>query len=160
MVKAVKENAVGRGPGGFPHPFSLRTERCSASRSAELLENNKILYIDHDPDNSSLIKRVLEADGYLVLLAPNGLEGLTQACHERPNLILVDIHLRGPDGYEVARRLRQMDQTRNTPILAVSTSGNPEDKHLSIAVGCNDYIVKPIDVDRISKQIAAYLQLP
>jgi len=122
-----------------------------------LLENNKILYIDHDPDNSSLIKRVLEADGYLVLLAPNGREGLSQAFRERPNLILVDIHLQGLDGYEVARRLRQMDHTRHIPILAVSTSGNPEDKDLSVEVGCDDYIVKPIDVDLISKQIAAYL---
>ena len=122
-----------------------------------LLENNKILYIDHDPDNSSLIKRVLEADGYLVLLAPNGRDGLSQASRERPNLILVDIHLQGLDGYEVARRLRQMDHTRHIPILAVSTSGNPEDKDLSVEVGCDDYIVKPIDVDLISKQIAAYL---
>ena len=122
-----------------------------------LLENNKILYIDHDPDNSSLIKRVLEADGYLVLLAPNGADGLSQASRERPNLILVDIHLQGLDGYEVARRLRQMDHTRHIPILAVSTSGNPEDKDLSVEVGCDDYIVKPIDVDLISKQIAAYL---
>ena len=124
---------------------------------ARCLENNKILYIDHDPDNSSLIKRVLEADGFLVLLAPNGLDGLTQAFHEQPGLILVDVHLQAPDGYEVARRLRQMDQTRNTPILAVSTSGNPEDRHLSLEVGCDDYIVKPIDVDLISEQIAAYL---
>ena len=123
----------------------------------ELLENNKILYIDNDPDNSSLIKRVLEADGYLVLLAPNGREGLTQAYQERPNLILVDIHLHGLDGYEVARRLRQMDHIRHIPILAVSTSGNPEDKVLSKKVGCNDYIVKPIDVDHISEQIAAFL---
>ena len=122
-----------------------------------LLENNKILYIDHDPDNSSLLKRVLEADGYLVLLAPNGREGLSQAFRERPNLILVDIHLQGLDGYEVARRLRQMDHTRHIPILAVSTSGNPEDKDLSVEVGYDDYIVKPIDVDLISKQIAAYL---
>jgi CheY-like chemotaxis protein len=99
----------------------------------------------------------LEADGYLVLLAPNGREGLSQAFRERPNLILVDIHLQGLDGYEVARRLRQMDHTRHIPILAVSTSGNPEDKDLSVEVGYDDYIVKPIDVDLISKQIAAYL---
>jgi CheY-like chemotaxis protein len=99
----------------------------------------------------------LEADGYLVLLAPNGREGLSQAFRERPNLILVDIHLQGLDGYEVARRLRQMDHTRHIPFLAVSTSGNPEDKDLSVEVGCDDYIVKPIDVDLISKQIAAYL---
>ena len=123
----------------------------------EFPENNKILYIDNDPDNSSLIKRVLEAEGYLVLLALNGRDGLTQAYQERPNLILVDIHLNGLDGYEVARRLRQIDHIRHIPILAVSTSGNPEDRVLSKKVGCNDYIVKPIDVDHISEQIAAFL---
>ena len=104
-----------------------------------------------------LIKRVLEAEGYNVLLASNGSKGLVQANQEQPHLILLDIHMPGLDGYEVARRLRQMEHIRNIPILAVSTSGHPEDKVLSIEAGFNDYIIKPIDVDLISQQIAVYL---
>jgi len=121
------------------------------------LLQNKILYIDDDPHNSNLIKRVLEAAGYYVVLASNGVEGLAQADKLQPHLILLDIHMPGLNGHEVARRLRQMKRTRNTPILAVSMSCTLEDKLLSREMGCNGYITKPIDVDLISDQIAAYL---
>lgn len=121
------------------------------------LLQNKILYIDDDPHNSNLIKRVLEAAGYFVVLAANGVEGLAQADKLQPHLILLDIHMPGLNGHEVARRLRQMKHTKHTPILAVSMSCTLEDKHLSREVGCNGYITKPIDVDLISDQIAAYL---
>ena len=119
--------------------------------------NKKILCIDDNLENSYLIKRVLEADGYHVVLASNGSKGLVRANRERPCLILLDIHLTGLNSYEVVCQLRQMEQTKNTPILAFSTSTNPEDKELSFKVGCNAFISKPIDVDLISEQIAAYL---
>ena len=117
----------------------------------------KLLIVDDEADTLRLVALMLERQGYLVVTAPTGQKALEMVKQEKPDLVLLDVMMPEIDGYEVARRLRQMDQTRNIPILAVSTSGNPEDKHLSIAVGCNDYIVKPIDVDRISKQIAAYL---
>ncbi len=123
----------------------------------DLLVNNKILCIDDNVDNSNLVKRVLEAEGYHVVLASNGSMGLTQANLEQPCLILLNIHLPGLNGYEVARRLRQMEQTKNTPILAVSSRASSKDKERSIRVGCNALIAKPIDVDHISEQVAAYM---
>ncbi len=125
------------------------------SETKEPFANKKILYIDDDPVHSSLMKRVLEANGYSVLLAPNGAMGLAQAHREQPGLILLDIHLPGLNGYEVARRLREMEHTRHIPILAISTNGNTENKQLGHEV--DDYIIKPIDIDLISRQIAAYL---
>ena len=121
------------------------------------LINNKILCIDDNADNCNLIKRVLEAEGYHVVLASNGSNGLIQANLEQPCLILLNIHLSGLNGYETARRLRQMEQTKNTPILAVSTRASAKDKERSVSVGCNALIVKPIDVDSFSEQIAAYI---
>lgn len=125
------------------------------SETKEPLPNKKILCIDDDPVHSNLIKRVLEANGYSVLLAPNGAKGLDQAHQEQPGLILLDVHLPGLNGYEVARRLREMEHTRHIPILAISTNGNTENKQLGHEV--DDYIIKPIDIDLISRQIAAYL---
>lgn len=120
-------------------------------------ENVKILYIDDDLNNGHLMKRVLEADGYAVSLAPNGSMGLAAANRELPDLILLDIYMPDINGHEVARRLRSMEKTKNTPILVISASPNSDDKRLSLEAGCNGYISKPIDVDSISSQVAAYL---
>jgi CheY-like chemotaxis protein len=120
-------------------------------------KQNKILYIDDDLNNSMLMKRVLEADGYEVSLAPNGSMGLAAANREHPDLILLDIYMPDLNGHEVARRLRKMETTKETPILVVSASPNSDDKRLSLEAGCNGYIAKPIDVDLISGQVAAYL---
>ena len=103
------------------------------------------------------MKRILEADGYSVSLAPSGSVGLDKAHQEHPDLILLDIYMPGLNGHEVARRLREMDDTKNTPILVISASPNSYDKRLSKEMGCNGYIDKPIDIDRISSQVAAYL---
>jgi two-component system cell cycle response regulator DivK len=121
--------------------------------------NSKILYIDDDLSSGSLVKRVLEAEGYTVLLALNGLTGLNQAHRESPDLILLDIYIYMPglNGHEVARRLRQMEYTKDTPILVISSSVHAEDRSLSAEIGCNGYIPKPIDVDQFSEQIAAFL---
>ena len=120
-------------------------------------ENIKILYIDDDMNNGTLVKRVLEADGYLVSLASNGEMGLSEARRESPDLILLDIYMPGLNGHEVARRLRKSEGTKDTPILVISASPNSDDKRLSLEAGCNGYISKPIDVDQISNQVAAYL---
>ena len=120
-------------------------------------ENIKILYIDDDMNNGILVKRVLEADGYMVSLASNGTMGLSEAHRESPDLILLDIYMPDINGHEVARRLRKSEDTKDTPILVVSASPNSDDKRLSLEAGCNGYISKPIDVDEISNQVAAYL---
>ncbi len=118
---------------------------------------SKILYIEDDFNNAQLMKRVLEADGYSVSLASNGAIGLDKANREHPDLILLDIYMAGLNGHEVARRLRQMKDTKDIPILVVSASPNAGDKRLSKEAGCNGYIAKPIAVDEISDQVAAYL---
>lgn len=103
------------------------------------------------------MKRILEAEGYRVSLAPNGLTGLAQAELERPDLILLDIYMPDMNGHQVAHCLRQMEHTKDTPIIMVTISRNSEDRYLSQAAGCNGYITKPVDVDLISEQLASYL---
>jgi len=124
---------------------------------SDMLSKNKILYIDDDPNNSIVMKRILEADGYQVLLAPSGSQGVAQAHRERPDLILLDIYMPDINGHEVARRLRRMERTKDIPILVVSASTNPQERRLSLEAGCDGYISKPIDVDLISEQVAAFL---
>jgi len=123
----------------------------------KLSSDYKILYIEDDQNNTSLMKRVLEAAGYRFLSAPNGSLGLSEAHRQRPDLILLDLYMPDISGHEVARLLRRMTRTKDTPILVISASQYPHDIILSQQIGCNGYISKPIDIDLISQQVAAYL---
>ena len=119
--------------------------------------NPRILYIDKDRNSSNLMKRILEADGFSVSLASNVLKGLLLARVECPDLILLDIDMPGLNGYEITRRLRRIEHTRDTPIIVVSSSCDPKARTLNAQAGCNHYIIKPIDVDRIAEQIGTFL---
>jgi two-component system cell cycle response regulator DivK len=116
-----------------------------------------ILYIEDDTANRTLVKRVLEAEGYRVLEAQNGLQGIEVAQRERPTLILVDINMPEMDGYEVAARLKGLDELRPVPIIALTANVMMGDREKTLAAGCSGYIQKPIDVDRLPGQVAAFL---
>jgi two-component system cell cycle response regulator DivK len=117
-----------------------------------------ILYIEDDLPNRILIKRVLEAEGYEVREAESGSEGLELAQAERPALILVDINLPEMDGFEVTARLRAMPELGAVPIIAVTANVMKGDREKTLAAGCSGYIEKPIDVDLLPVQLAAFLR--
>jgi two-component system cell cycle response regulator DivK len=119
----------------------------------------KILYVEDNLDNQLLVQRVLEAEGFEVLGASDAATGLQMAQDLRPDLILVDIGLPGTDGYEVTRRLRQMEEQAQTPIVAVTAHVLRGDREQSLAAGCDGYIPKPIDVDRFPEQVRSFLSL-
>jgi two-component system cell cycle response regulator DivK len=117
-----------------------------------------ILYIEDDLPNRTLIKRVLEAEGYAVREAESGREGLQIAQAERPALILVDINLPEMDGFEVTARLRAMPELGAVPIVAVTANVMKGDREKTLAAGCSGYIEKPIDVDLLPVQLAAFMR--
>ncbi len=117
-----------------------------------------ILYIEDNRDNRILVKRILEAEGYHVLEAANGPEGIEQAKAVRPALVLVDINLPDVDGYEVTARLKACEEFQDIPIVALTANVMKGDREKSLASGCSGYIEKPIDVDRLPAQIAAFLR--
>jgi CheY-like chemotaxis protein len=125
---------------------------------SEREDSLKILYIEDNLDNRILVQRVLEAEGYQVLLAGDGPTGIELAREERPALILVDISMPDMDGYEVTRRLRDMRQFQDVPILALTAKVMKGDREKTLEAGCSDYIQKPIDVDQLPVQLAAFLQ--
>jgi two-component system cell cycle response regulator DivK len=117
-----------------------------------------ILYIEDNPGNRLLVKRILEVEGYKVVEAISGLDGLSAAESMRPDLILVDINLPGLDGYELTRRLKQIKHLASVPIIAMTANVMKGDREKSLAAGCDGYIQKPIDVDQLPVQVANYLQ--
>ena len=122
------------------------------------MEKIKILYIEDNAENRLLIRRVLETEGYLVLEAEDGISGIRNAQSERPDLILMDIMMPGLDGREVTTRLRSIPHLERTPIIALTASVMKGDRERALAAGCDSYLSKPIDVDRLPDQIEEFLK--
>ena len=116
------------------------------------MDGARILYIEDNVENRTLVKRVLEAENYVVLEADNGVDGLRVAREKAPDLILIDINLPEVDGYEVTTRLRQMEGLSNIPIVALTANVLKGDRERSLEAGCDGYIQKPIDVDLLPAQ--------
>ena len=123
-----------------------------ATRSA------RILYIEDNPDNRMLVKRVLEAEGYRLLEAANASDGLQQVLAQTPDLILMDINLPEVDGYTTTARIKATPGLGGVKIIAVTANVMKGDREKSLAAGCDGYITKPIDVDLLPGQIAQFLE--
>ena len=117
-----------------------------------------ILYVEDNPGNRMLVRRILEAEGHSIREAVDGPSGLEMAAQERPDLILLDINLPEIDGYDLAKRMRAMPNLEGVPILAVTANVMQGDKERTMAAGCNGFIPKPIDVDKLPQQVKAALE--
>jgi CheY-like chemotaxis protein len=100
---------------------------------------------------------VLEAEGYRVVEAESGLEGIAAARTEHPLLILVDINMPAMDGLEVTAQLRAMPELDSVPIIALTANVMKGDRERTLEAGCSGYIQKPIDVDLLPMQLAAFM---
>ncbi len=118
----------------------------------------RILYIEDNPENRLLVRRVLEVEGYQIIEADSGLTGLKIAESLTPDLILMDINLPEIDGYELTHRLKQMPHLARVPIIAMTANVMRGDREKTLAAGCDGYIQKPIDVDQLPVQVERYLQ--
>lgn len=117
----------------------------------------KILYIEDDPASRRLVQRVLDNKGYDVVVAADGLEGISMAREHHPNLILMDINLPSMDGREITTRLRSLPNFSDTPIVALTANHSPGSRELALAAGCTGFLTKPIDVSVFPNQVNAYL---
>ena len=118
----------------------------------------RILYIEDNPENRLLMRRVLMAEGYVVEEADDGNSGLQTAAESPPDLILIDINLPEIDGYEVTARLKQLPNLADVPIIAVTANVMKGDREKTLAAGCDGYIQKPIDIDLLPSQIESFLK--
>ena len=117
----------------------------------------KILLVD-DAETVLLMERmILQGEPYDIVIARDGDEAIAQALAERPDLILLDIVMPKKDGFEVCRLLRSHADTRDTPILLVSTRGEPQNVEEGFASGCNDFVTKPVDRLVLLSKIRSHL---
>ncbi len=116
-----------------------------------------ILYVEDDVSSQRLVERILTADGYSVAIIDNGINAIEIARQNKPDLILMDININDLDGYEVTTHLRSIPGLEDIPIIAVTAATLEGDRERAIVAGCSGYIPKPIDVDKFTDQIRAYL---
>jgi signal transduction histidine kinase/CheY-like chemotaxis protein len=117
----------------------------------------KILYIEDNRENRMLVRAVLEAAGYTLVDAEDGLAGIEAAIREEPALILLDINLPGVDGYEIVAILKSFPNLAATPVIAVTAYAMQGDRQRTLVAGCDGYIQKPINVDAFPRQVAEFL---
>jgi len=118
----------------------------------------KVLYIEDNMDNMTLVQRVLEVEGYEVIGAINGTEGLTKARQIGPDLVITDINLPDIDGYEITEALKKDTKTAHIPIIAMTANVMKKDRDQIHQVGCDGYIAKPIDIDVLPEQVENFLK--
>ena len=118
-----------------------------------------ILYIEDNPDNMRLVKRALEAKGYALHGAENGMTGLQVAESLLPTLILLDINLPDIDGYEVARRIRKHRNAdlRQVPIIAITANTLKGDAEKALDAGADVYMSKPINIRELWARVEAFM---
>lgn len=115
----------------------------------------KILIVDDDLETLRLISMMLQKQGYQVVTAKNGTEGLAMAVNERPDMIVLDIMMPEPDGYQVTRQLRENPQTAAIPILMFTAKSQLESKVAGYEAGADDYLTKPVHPSELIARIKA-----
>lgn len=106
-----------------------------------------VLIVDDSPTEVHVIRRALEKVGFETAAAADGAEGLRLAKTIKPDLILMDIVMPGVNGYQATRALAKDPQTRQIPVIMVTSKGQDTDRIWGMRQGAVDYIVKPISAD-------------
>jgi len=112
-----------------------------------------ILVVEDNEMNRDMLCRRLSRKGYSVLVAQDGVEGLSVARAEFPDLIIMDLSLPRVDGWEASRRLKADAATSAIPIIALTAHAMSTDKDKALAAGCDDFDTKPIDFARLLRKI-------
>ncbi len=118
-----------------------------------------ILCIDDDHDILTLLEKILIGAGYAVITASNGKQGLRETLTRKPDLILLDIVMPDMDGYEVCKKIKDKEETKNIPIIFITAKKEDEDEAKGLKIGAVDYIRKPFYPPIIKSRIRTQLDL-
>lgn len=118
----------------------------------------KILIVEDNEKNMYLISFILKKNGYEVIEATSGEQGVELAIKEKLDLIIMDLQLPGIDGLEATKRLRASKADGEIPIIALTSYAMIGDKEKALEAGCTGYIEKPINPDTVLSQIEKYLK--
>lgn len=119
-------------------------------------EKGTILYVEDNPDNRMLVRRILLSEDYSLLEATNAAEALELLKTAKPDLILMDINMPDMDGYTLTAKIKAMPGFEKMPILALTANVMRGDKEKVLEAGCDGYIQKPIDFDELLREVERF----
>ena len=120
-------------------------------------EKGTILYVEDNPENRLLVRRILLSEDYNLLEATNASEALEVLESTKPDLILMDINMPDVDGYTLTAKIKKIPGFERTPILALTANVMRGDKEKVLEAGCDGYIQKPIDFDELLSEVERFL---
>lgn len=116
-----------------------------------------ILVVDDFDDTRHLLRTWLERKGFRVVEAENGMEAVSEAVSESPDLIIMDLEMPELDGLAATRKIRECEKLANVPIVAVSAYGAERFRGLALQAGCNEYVSTPFEPSDLERLIRSYL---
>ena len=119
--------------------------------------NNLILIAEDEPRNMKLIRDLLQFYGYATIEAVNGSQAIEFAKLQKPQLILMDIQMPVLNGIEATQLLKQDEQLKNIPVVALTAFAMKGDREKIIAAGADEYLSKPIDLQKLVQIVARYI---
>jgi CheY-like chemotaxis protein len=117
-----------------------------------------VLIADDKATSRELVRTVLEKSGYTVVEASDGVEALRNARASKPDLIILDLHMPGLDGFAVVREIRLDHDLALTPVMALTASAMQGDRERAISAGFTSYIAKPIQLSMLRSEVERMLQ--
>jgi two-component system cell cycle response regulator DivK len=118
----------------------------------------RVLVIEDQEDNRTILRDLLSSAGFEVLEARDGFEGIEAAARERPDLILMDIQMPKMDGYEATRRIKADPSTAAIPVIAVTSYALSGDEDKAKAVGCDGYVTKPFSPRALLATVRTWIE--
>ncbi|HEY7547594.1 MAG TPA: response regulator [Blastocatellia bacterium] len=116
-----------------------------------------ILVVEDSPTEMQIVKNALQSRGYNVITAANGEEGIEKAHRERPQLVVLDIILPGKNGYQVCRDLKSSPDTKDVPVIILTSKNQESDRFWGMKQGADAYLTKPWREDELLATVARHL---
>ena len=122
--------------------------------------SKRVLVVEDQEDNRTILRDLLTSTGFEVLEAVNGVEGVEAAARELPDLILMDIQMPEMDGYEATRRIKDEPTTAVIPVIAVTSYALSGDEDKAKAAGCDGYVTKPYSPRALLATVRTWIERP
>ena len=136
----------------------LGASKINLEKKRTMPGKSTILYVEDDFNNRTLVRRVLEAEGYQVVDAANANQAMGCLKEHKIDLILMDINMPEVDGYALTTRIKSVPEYAKIPIVAMTANVMRGDRERSLEAGCDGYIQKPIDIDLLTQQVERFLR--
>jgi DNA-binding response OmpR family regulator len=117
----------------------------------------RVLYVDDDLELTRLVQHCLEDEGYEVLIANDGEEGLGSVISEQPDMVILDVMMPQLNGWEIAKYMRERDAYKRVPILMLTGIGPSLNEMTAPLYGANDHLDKPFELDDLVEKVRALL---